>query len=81
MTIGHNPRPVPYAMILSTFGGRRFVLTLGCGAVCTLLVAFGRIEGAIFRDIILGTVAAYIAGNTWQKHAEARGPAADKGES
>jgi hypothetical protein len=68
-------------MILESLGGRRFVLTLGCGIVCTALVAFGHIEGAIFRDIILGTVAAYIAGNTWQKHAEARGPAAERGDA
>jgi len=68
-------------MILQTLGGRRFVLTLGCGIVCTALVALGRIEGVIFRDIILGTVAAYIAGNTWQKHAEARGLAGEKGDA
>ncbi|MFO0467564.1 MAG: hypothetical protein ACK5ZS_01245 [bacterium] len=59
-------------MIISTLGGRRFILTLGCGIVCTGLVIAGTIDPTTFRDIILGTVAAYIAGNTWQKHAEAR---------
>lgn len=48
-------------------GGRRFVLTLGCGVACTALVWCGKISDAIFRDIIIATVAAYIAGNTWQK--------------
>jgi hypothetical protein len=48
-------------------GGRRFLLTLGCGAVCTVLVWFDRIDGMVFRDIIIGTVAAYIAGNVAQK--------------
>lgn len=48
-------------------GGRRFVLTLGCGAACTVLVWLGKIDGPVFRDIIIGTVAAYIAGNVVQK--------------
>lgn len=49
------------------FGGRRFFLTLGCGIVCTILVAHGKISDAIFRDIIMGTVGFYIAGNVYQK--------------
>jgi len=52
---------------MESAGGRRFLLTLGCGAVCTVLVWFGRIDGMVFRDIIIGTVAAYIAGNVAQK--------------
>jgi len=52
---------------MESAGGRRFLLTLGCGAVCTVLVWCGRIDGMVFRDIIIGTVAAYIAGNVAQK--------------
>lgn len=54
-------------MSLRAFGGRRFLLTLGCGAACTVLVWFGKIGDAVFASIIIGTVGAYIAGNTAQK--------------
>lgn len=54
-------------MNLSTIGGRRFLLTLGCGIACTLLVWYAKISDSIFRDIIIATVAVYISGNTWQK--------------
>jgi hypothetical protein len=50
-----------------TLGGRRFVLTLGCGIACTFLVWHAKISDQIFRDIIIATVAVYIAGNTVQK--------------
>lgn len=42
-------------------------MTMGCGIVCTLLVALDHITDAIFRDIIIATVAVYIGGNTFQK--------------
>lgn len=48
-------------------GGRRFILTLGCGAVCTALVWHAKISDAVFRDIVIATVAVYIGGNTYQK--------------
>lgn len=52
---------------ITKLGGRRFLMTMGCGVACTTLVWFAKIDGAIFRDIIIATVAAYIAGNTIQK--------------
>ena len=58
--------------LIEQLGGRRFVLTIGCGVVCTILVWQAKIDGAVYRDIILGTVAVYIAGNTWQKNIQAR---------
>ena len=42
-------------------------MTMGCGIVCTLLVYVGSITDAIFRDVIIATVAVYIGGNTFQK--------------
>ena len=54
-------------MNLETFGGRRFLMTMGCGISCTALVWYAKISDAIFRDIIIATVAVYIAGNTFQK--------------
>lgn len=53
--------------LITAVGGRRFVLCLGCSMVCTVLLWHAKIDGSIFRDIILGTVAAYIIGNTTQK--------------
>lgn len=52
---------------LTKHGGRRFILCLGCSISCTVLLWFGKIPPEIFRDLILGTVAAYIIGNTTQK--------------
>ena len=54
-------------MNLSALGGRRFLMTMGCGIACTVLVWFAKIDGPIFRDIVIATVAVYIAGNTAQK--------------
>lgn len=58
-------------MNFDTLGGRRYVMTMGCGVACTVLVWFGKIDGAIFRDVIIATVAAYIVGNVYQKKVEA----------
>ncbi|MBN50018.1 MAG: hypothetical protein CMN85_10790 [Spongiibacteraceae bacterium] len=52
---------------LSQFGGRRFLLCLGCGIACTGLVFLGKIDAGTFRDIIIATIGAYITGSTWQK--------------
>lgn len=41
-------------------------MCMGCAIVCTVLVYLGKISGAEFVAIILGTVAAYITGNTMQ---------------
>ena len=54
-------------MNLETYGGRRFLMTMGCGMSSTVLVWHAKISDAIFRDIIIATVAAYIAGNVVQK--------------
>jgi len=59
-------------MDLQTFGGRRFLLTLGCGAINAALVWFGKLDGGSYTAITLGTVAVYIGGNTWQKREQIR---------
>lgn len=51
----------------SAFGGRRFLLTLGCGAVCTGLVIFKVIDQYVYRDLIIATVVPYLAAGTYQK--------------
>lgn len=53
--------------MIVNLGGRRFLLTLGCGMACTFLVWFGKISDVVFASIIIGTVGAYITGNTIQK--------------
>lgn len=52
---------------MSSIGGRRFVLTIGCGIVCTVLVWNSKISDEVFAAVIIATVAAYITGNTTQK--------------
>ncbi len=42
-------------MNLETYGGRRFLMTMGCGMSCTVLVWYAKISDAIFRDIIIAT--------------------------
>lgn len=53
--------------LIEELGGRRFLLCVGCSAITSLLTAFGKIDGATYALVILGTVGAYITGNTVQK--------------
>lgn len=57
-------------------GGRRFVLTVGSGAVCSVLLWFGKLTSGDFSLIIVATVATYISGNTYQKVRSPRGESA-----
>lgn len=53
-------------MFLSV-GGRKYLITLLSHAVSTLLLWYGKLDASSYSTIILGTTAAYIAGNTYQK--------------
>lgn len=52
---------------IEELGGRRFLMCVGCAAICTALVWHGKISSEDFRWIILGTVGIYVGGNTAQK--------------
>lgn len=54
-------------MNLNSFGGRRFLMTIGCGVVTSVLCWFGKVDGAVYATVTIATVAAYITGNTTQK--------------
>lgn len=51
-------------MNFTTFGGRRFVITLGAGMASTVLVWFVKITPEVFAEIIKWTVGVYIGGGT-----------------
>lgn len=55
-------------MHIDTIGGRRFILTLGCGMATTLLQYMGKLDpvGSTYQVVILGTVGAFILGRTYQ---------------
>jgi hypothetical protein len=55
-------------------GGRRFIITLGCGIATTVLQWAGKLDpaGSTYALVIVGTVGAYIAGNVAQRNAAAK---------
>ena len=63
-------------------GGRRFVLSIGAALVTSWLTWAGRVDGGIYAAVVLGTVGAYITGNTVQRVREIReaGAAGEIGE-
>lgn len=53
--------------IFASVGGRRFTLALLTLASINVLLWFGRMTDAIYRDVIIAVIAVYVAGNTLQK--------------
>lgn len=54
-------------MNLQAAGGRKFLLCVGVGVATTVLTWAGKIDGAIYATVILGTIGAYVAGNVVQE--------------
>jgi len=48
-------------------GGRRFLLTCAVLINSTVVLWFGLIDGSVWRDVMIGIVGIYVAGNTAQK--------------
>lgn len=61
------------AQLMAGLGGRRFLLTLGCGMATTALQWAGKLDpaGSTYALVVVGTVGAYITGNVVQKRTEA----------
>ena len=57
---------------MDKYGGRRYTLVIACGLVYTALLIAGYIDPTVYGSLQIATVAAYIAGNGWQKHSETR---------
>lgn len=55
--------------LIENVGGRRFIATVGAGVVTSALQWFGKLDpaGTTYAMVILGTVGAFIGGNTAQK--------------
>lgn len=58
------------AALREALGGRRFLMTVGAGAVNTLLLAHGLLPAPIYETLTMMTVGFYIAGNGAQKFFE-----------
>jgi uncharacterized membrane protein YeaQ/YmgE (transglycosylase-associated protein family) len=50
-------------MNITSLGGRKFLLCVGCGAITSILLWCGKLDSAAYQTVILGTVGAFVAGN------------------
>ena len=57
-------------------GGRRFIMAMGAGVTTSVLQWFNKLDpaGSTYAMVIIGTVAAYITGGTYQKKIEKEPP-------
>jgi hypothetical protein len=55
-------------------GGTKFLLAICSACACSILVWFGKIDGFIFRDVVISCVGAYIAGNVVARIKGVAGP-------
>jgi hypothetical protein len=53
--------------IFSSVGGRRFTLSLLTLASINVLLWFAKMTDVVYRDVLIATVAVYVAGNVIQK--------------
>ena len=65
--LGRLFRPENVGRWLSAFGGRRFAAAMLVQVMTWYLAYQKLIDGPIYRDVVLGTVAVYIGSGTYQK--------------
>ena len=53
--------------VIENIGGRRFIMSMLVGFTTSVLTYVGKIDGTTYSLVILGTIGAYITGNTFQK--------------
>lgn len=54
-------------MTLDKVGGRKFVAAMSALLVSALALWFDHLTALLYRDIVLGTVGVYVAGNVAQR--------------
>ncbi|MEO5568876.1 MAG: hypothetical protein ABIR92_10310 [Gemmatimonadaceae bacterium] len=59
-------------MNFATFGGRTYALTVGCGAVTSLMRCIDKLDNPTYGLIITSSVCAYIAATAVKAHTEIR---------
>jgi hypothetical protein len=52
---------------IKALGGTRFLLTVGNGIVCSVLLMGGHLTGSEFVTIVLSTTAVYIGADTYHR--------------
>jgi hypothetical protein len=57
---------------VAALGGRRFLMCMGAHIINTLLLVFERLSEGGYITAFMGTVAVYVAANTYQKQQELR---------
>lgn len=57
---------------IDRFGGKRFVLAVLTLASVDLLRFLERLDNGSFTAVLIATVGAFIAGDTWQRHIEVK---------
>jgi hypothetical protein len=57
---------------LALFGGRRFVLAVLVLLTTAVLRWFEHLDNGSFTAVLIASVCAYIAGDTWQRHGETK---------
>ncbi len=59
----------------ASFLENRFVLCVGCAAVCSVLLWFSKLSDGSYTTIIIATVGAYIAGGAIERVKELKAQA------
>jgi hypothetical protein len=59
-------------MNFARYGGRTFLLTVGCGVVTSVMRWFDKLDNGSFVAVIMASVCAYIAKSGWDEHSKVR---------